>query len=923
MNIFDVILGGIARIWQILGYHPIFLAIMLFACAAKIFLVVHISMHLRRNSNIYIRRSCILLILVLVGGILSDFSWSLIVIRAILFPALSHSFCLFSIRIAWAFAIVQYHAIALLIESLIEKKLFGIRQKILIGISSVFFVALIVLIVLSLTTHYAFQSHIEIFITKILSQYGLFPLILLSLAITISKLHTYDIPRLLKIQVKVFIKTTIVPFIILENAAYIYPLSIIRSYGDNKYAFSSLATIILVYSIFYCTRQVIGLRFLNFKSHVETATGSFPLINNFRVVLEQFGTVTNARELVHITKTFFEQSFNIYPHKTHLYLHLPTGQDEPPAQPDQREIMVEHFLELHHPSSESQPLFKSGEAFFLDDLAFDDFYNVNHKPDMLQLMYALDADIFIPIMDKEQLIAYIIIDRGSRANDTRGKNELYDETEHDYMIVFSDYLGNIISLLRDESFDQLLHQKKTLEEDVFLRHQEMNQYKESMQSFIKSSNGREIGIIFYKNSRFVLGNKCARDFIPIDLNLHSGHPITKQLKKIAQQIYEYKTPQTCLITGQDGEKMVVSGIPNLEHNNIIITLHHPEISDLLRKKTELLNDPQDWGFFLCLETTKMGNLVDQFIPGYGEVLLNFKVKLLKASLGKKAVLLDVCTDDLIPLVELIHSISLREHLHTVTLYEPVTSPELAIKIFGINSLLVTPSQERPLLEKLNHNGTLFIQNIHFLDLETQEYLAEFLRYGMYRKLKSDHKTHSDVRIICSTNKNIYSALQEGTFSKNLFEELQSTTLTMPSLATLATEDLSELVDVIVKQTTAHAHMGPLMCLTEREKQKLLNAHIPSLYELRSKIKNICVEKAKHETLNPETQEPPQLFQAAQTSVVDEELLEAVQLGRHALKDKRIMGILWKKFQNQNKIAMFLGVNRSSVNRRCKEHGFIE
>ena len=49
-----------------------------------------------------------------------------------------------------------------------------------------------------------------------------------------------------------------------------------------------------------------------------------------------------------------------------------------------------------------------------------------------------------------------------------------------------------------------------------------------------------------------------------------------------------------------------------------------------------------------------------------------------------------------------------------------------------------------------------------------------------------------------------------------------------------------------------------------------------------------------------------------------ELIQAARLGKHALRDQRIMVMLWDKFKNQNKIASFLGVNRSSVNRRCKE-----
>jgi len=56
---------------------------------------------------------------------------------------------------------------------------------------------------------------------------------------------------------------------------------------------------------------------------------------------------------------------------------------------------------------------------------------------------------------------------------------------------------------------------------------------------------------------------------------------------------------------------------------------------------------------------------------------------------------------------------------------------------------------------------------------------------------------------------------------------------------------------------------------------------------------------------------------------DSKLIEAAQLGKHALKDKKTMTMLWEKFnKNQNKIAEFLEVNRSSVHRRCKLYHLI-
>ncbi len=62
----------------------------------------------------------------------------------------------------------------------------------------------------------------------------------------------------------------------------------------------------------------------------------------------------------------------------------------------------------------------------------------------------------------------------------------------------------------------------------------------------------------------------------------------------------------------------------------------------------------------------------------------------------------------------------------------------------------------------------------------------------------------------------------------------------------------------------------------------------------------------------------ELFNQSYT-ITDPQLAEISRLGKSALKDPKTMHLLWNKFKNQNKIALFLGVNRSSINRRFKEY----
>ena len=47
------------------------------------------------------------------------------------------------------------------------------------------------------------------------------------------------------------------------------------------------------------------------------------------------------------------------------------------------------------------------------------------------------------------------------------------------MLVFGSYLGHIINLLQKQNLDTLILKEKELKEELFLKHQEINQYKVS------------------------------------------------------------------------------------------------------------------------------------------------------------------------------------------------------------------------------------------------------------------------------------------------------------------------------------------------------------------------------------------------------------------------------------------------------------
>ena len=259
---------------------------------------------------------------------------------------------------------------------------------------------------------------------------------------------------------------------------------------------------------------------------------------------------------------------------------------------------------------------------------------------------------------------------------------------------------------------------------------------------------------------------------------------------------------------------------------------------------------------------------------------------------------------------------MRESVHSIKLQAPCQTTDIAVRIFGINPIFGIQQTNKPLLESLDGIGTLFIQNIEFLDRETQDYLAEFIRYGYYKLFKSDQRLSADVRIIASTHQQLQILVQEGTFSPLLFAELNKAHLSMPSLLTLPETELNDLLEGFGEQALKQNDFKSLLELSEKDRSKLLNHRPASLQELKTKVQQIMLTKSKSNNINEEVHFDPAY------EISDPELIAAVRLGKHALKDQKIMVTLWNKFKNQNKIATFLGVNRSSVNRRCKEYNLL-
>ena len=896
-------------ILSILSSYPFLMIVNLISLILKTFIFIGFLKYAKPDTHN--RKDRLFLILLLIAAIIEDLSWILLLGKILFFPGLTGVLNVaigYIIKMSWAFYAIEYLVLSIFIENLIERTpSVNLRKKIFLSISSIFIISFCFITTFYIATYEL--TSLQLRIEELYTIYALTILMPFTIYATIKSLRKNRVPRILNKQITILIQFLILPRIISDFIQY-FPFNFGQRF-THYYPMSAISTIVLTIALYYVSRKVIGLRFLNFQNHVQEHR-RYDFVDRFKDTLEELAKAGSIKELSLITQTFFKGAFDIPGNRVSLHLRTinPIEGSSYKIELNEVETLSETFLSNSHP--ELEKCVNKVKILIYDEIDFNNFYDPNYADEtIIQFMDTINADIFLPIYKNHSIIGYIIIERYARFH------EFYSHIERDEMLVFASYLGNIINLLQNRNLDSLIYQEKELKEELYRKHQEINQYKESIHSFLKNTKQKEIGIIFYKQRHFVFANQAAKEIIKININTNQGAPITKALKTIAQQVEEYKAPQTCITKTSDGQRIVVTGVPNLEKNHVIITVYYPEFSDIITSQVNHLKDPTAWDYLLYLETTKPGQLINQLIPGSGEQLLQFKITLLQMSLSKKALLLEMAPDDLMPTVELLHHISMRNTLHVLTLQGHGKNHDIAIKLFGINTIFgVNPENTKPLLEKLDGDGTLFIKNIEFMDLETQEYLAEFIKYGYYRIFKSNQKMASSVRIICSTNQNLTAMVQEGTFSQALLNELKKTSLSMPSLLTLPESELTELAQGLAEQAIKTDDFKNLLDLNQKDKTKIVQSKPASLQELKIRVQQLLAHKSKESNIEQEIHFDPAY------DISDPDLIQAARLGKHALRDQRMMVLLWNKFKNQNKIAAFLGVNRSSVNRRCKEYNLL-
>lgn len=695
------------------------------------------------------------------------------------------------------------------------------------------------------------------------------------------------------------------------------------SFTKVNYPAATLTSVLLTGMIYYCFKKLAGFRFLNMRSHVSPSiTEQYSFLDDFKHVLARLGSVTHIHEIIPITRDFFYKVFEV-PHAS-LTLHLRDNHHTPrcdcPNEPTPcpTEIADRQLLErVFQPQSEFPEIVtfvQQNKIIIRDEVEFTHYYHdtLQEKQELdsvIDFLKQLNADVFLPIYCDNKLVAYIILDHGARGA------RFYTDVERDQMLIYCSYIGSMIGLLGSIDIETITQRELALKFDVYKFERKTDLFKECIKGFIDPAKTRKVGVITYKNKKFAYCNQAAKDLLKIDLNKDKGLPFTKQLQEMAQETAVFLSPKRAMITSPQGEALIVIATPNLQRSNTIITVANPGIADYMKDLQGQLKNPEKWPYLLALQVSEEGKLINQLLPSNTATILNCKLQFFEQVLVQKTLLFEMSSEeDALAFAHVAHKTQGRRIFEEITLRHGLDEQTLSVRLFGINPVF-QEMQEPSLIEQLNEKGTLFIQNIHLLTIPLQKRLLDFIVRGKFSPMKSDESIESNVLLLFATTQSLQDLVQRGVFLKELYLALQKNAVWLPSLNMLPSEEFFELSERLRQQIVQAKVYQNMLIFSESDKRKILSSGCVSLHELKSKIQNILVHKTRRQSIRDTNVIDPA------TNVSDLDLVEAARMGRHALKDPKMLALLLAKFQNnQNKVALFLGVNRSTVNRRCIQHG---
>jgi two-component system nitrogen regulation response regulator NtrX len=218
-------------------------------------------------------------------------------------------------------------------------------------------------------------------------------------------------------------------------------------------------------------------------------------------------------------------------------------------------------------------------------------------------------------------------------------------------------------------------------------------------------------------------------------------------------------------------------------------------------------------------------------------------------------------------------------------------------------------------------GILLIDEISEIPLDTQSKILRVLIDQKFKRINGNHDISVDVRIICSSSKNIKKEIENGNFREDLYHRLNVFEINIEPLKNRIS-DVPLLVEYFSEKVSKNYNLKKMNIDTNNN--YLLNYDWPgNVRELRNLIERIAIlspdSSDKISNIIKESLKTPDI----DDNVIENSLFIPLKEAREIF-EKEYLTTQLKKFNgNISKTADFIGMERSALHRKLKGLGIKE
>ena len=276
------------------------------------------------------------------------------------------------------------------------------------------------------------------------------------------------------------------------------------------------------------------------------------------------------------------------------------------------------------------------------------------------------------------------------------------------------------------------------------------------------------------------------------------------------------------------------------------------------------------------------------------------------------------------LARLIHSRSQRAGGNFVVMNATGLTPDrVEAELFGIEDTNPTGGAEKLGLFERAHNGTLFIDEVADMPLETQGKVLRALQEQKFTRIRGNKQVEVDVRVIAASNRDLEGEIAAGRFREDLYYRLNVVPLRMPSLRDRR-EDIPELCRYFLRRASEMAGLN----VRELSDEALIMLQAypwpGNVRQLRNMMEWLLIMTSGNKEPVAASELPPEILGSSPVLARPEtnaDIMSMALRDARELFEKQYLAAQIDRFGgNISKTSSFVGMERSALHRKLKMLG---